>query len=139
MGIGVVLLLSLPIIFKKAFGPIVETIRIKQQIGGELICKSTYLADIQSWDYLIDYKYKPENKESFDIGRGEYYGRDWSKEDQIRKMGDWLILKTGSKYGADKLLIGKIGLPNWNSFEISPAKIKKDSFWLTKDIIVKNG
>lgn len=138
VGVGILLLASLPIIFKMAFGPIVETVTIKQKIGGELICRSTYMADFQSWDYLVDYKYKSENMDTIEIGRGEYYGRNWDQNDQIIRMGNWMVLSTGNKYGADKLLIGKIDESNWQTFEITPSSVKADSFWLSKNIIIKD-
>ena len=132
--IGIILLLI--IIFIEAFRTRVETIEIEQLIGGKLICESTYMADIQSWYYFVDYKYKKENNEIIEIGKGEYFSREWNKDEQLKKIGDWLILHTGGEFKTDKLLIGKAGNSNWKTFEISPSVIEKDNFWKSKDINV---
>lgn len=134
LGLGLILLISFPILFKQAFGPIEEIINIKQQIGGELICESTYSADLQSSYYFINFKYKKENGEIVDIGNGSYFGRDWNKDDQLKKIGNWLILKTGGEYDSDKLLIGKSDSKQWGFFEISPAEIQKDKLWIDQKI-----
>jgi hypothetical protein len=130
--IGIVLLLL--IIFIEAFRSREETIEIEQIIGGKLICESTYMADIQSWYYFVDYKYQKENDEIIEIGKGEYFSREWKKDEQLKKIGDWLILQTGGEFKTDKLLIGKANNSNWKTFEISPSIIEKDNFWKSKDI-----
>ena len=94
------------------------------------------MADIQSWYYFVDYKYKKENNEIIEIGKGEYFSREWNKDEQLKKIGDWLILHTGGEFKTDKLLIGKAGNSNWKTFEISPSVIEKDNFWKSKDINV---
>ena len=138
LGIGLILLIIFPIIFKQAFGPIDEEVIIKQETGGELICNSTYSADIQSWYYFVDYKLKKENGEIIEIGKGEYFGREWNKDEQIKKMGRWLVLQTGEEFKTDKLLIGKATKSNWKSFEVSPYEITNDSFWKSENIYVNN-
>lgn len=137
LGVGLILLISLLILFKQAFGPTNEIIEIKQDIGGKLICKSEYNADLASWFYDIDFEYQSESGNLTKIGSGEYYGRDWNKDEQIRMIGKWAILKTGSKFDSDKLLIGKIGNENWQEFKFSPVEIAKDSLWISKKIFVK--
>ena len=108
VGICLILLVSLPILFKQAFGPIKKSIEIKQEIGGKLICNSEYNADLASWFYDIDYEYVSEKGDSITIGSGEYYGQEWDMNEQIQKIGEWMILKTGAEYGADKLLLSLI-------------------------------
>jgi hypothetical protein len=137
LGFGLILLISLLILFKQAFGPTNEIVEIKQEIGGKLICKSEYNADMASWFYDIYFEYQSENGNLSKIGSGEYYGRDWNKDEQIIKIGNWAILKTGSEFSADKLLIGKIGENKWREFKISPTEIEKDSLWVSKKIFVK--
>lgn len=136
MGLGLVLLFSFPIIFKQAFGPIAETVIIKQDIGGELICNSTYSADIQSWYYCVDYKFHKENGEIIEIGKGEYFSREWNRYEQLHKMGEWLVLQTGGEFKTDKLLIGKDTNQNWKSFEISANEITNESLWKSQNIYV---
>ena len=122
------------IIFKQAFGTKEEIIEIEQLIGGKLICESKYMADIQSWYYFIDYKYKDDNGKLFKIGQGEYFGRDWEKSEQLKKISNWVILQTGGEFKSDKLLIGKLDSNNWKTFEISPNNIEKDKLWISKNI-----
>ena len=122
------------IIFKQAFGTKEEIIEIEQLIGGKLICESKYMDDIQSWYYFIDYKYKDDNGKLFKIGQGEYFGRDWEKSEQLKKISNWVILQTGGEFKSDKLLIGKLDSNNWKTFEISPNNIEKDKLWISKNI-----
>ncbi len=137
LGISLLFLISCPILIKQAFGPLNEIIEIDQEIGGKLICKSEYNADMASWFYDIDFEYETENGNINKIGSGEYYGRDWMKNEQIIEVGEWMILKTGGEFSADKLLIGKIGEDEWKEFKISPSVIEKDSLWISKNISVK--
>ena len=120
-----------------AFDTEYETVKIEQNIGGQLICNSVYNADHHSWQYDIDYYYLPPNKDTIQVGSGSYYGREWEKNEQIIKYDDWLILKTGGFHDADKLLIGKKGATSWMEFEISPETIEKDSLWISKSIYSK--
>ncbi|MBK6331204.1 MAG: hypothetical protein IPF62_12085, partial [Bacteroidetes bacterium] len=87
------------------FGPEYEKVDIKQNIGGNLICKSVYTADHHSWEYNIDYKYIDTKGDTLDFNNGGYYGREWNKDEQIKKYNNWMILKTGSFHGSDKLII----------------------------------
>jgi hypothetical protein len=66
-------------IFIEAFRTRGETIEIEQLIGGKLICESTYIADIQSWYYFLNFNYQKENGETINIGKGEYFSREWKK------------------------------------------------------------
>jgi hypothetical protein len=65
--------------YKLAFRTRGETIEIEQLIGGKLICESTYIADIQSWYYFLNFNYQKENGETINIGKGEYFSREWKK------------------------------------------------------------
>lgn len=137
LGIFLLILIGCPLLIKQAFGPLNEIVEINQEIGGKLICKSEYNADLDSWFYDIDFEYESENGNVNKIGSGAYYGRNWKKDEQIIEFGEWMILKTGGGFGADKLLIGKIGEDEWKEFKISPAEIEKDSLWVAKNISVK--
>ena len=137
MGICLLLIIGCPILIKQAFGPINEIVEIDQEIGGKLICKSEYNADMASWFYNIDFLYESEKGKINRIGSGEYYGRSWNKDEQLFEVSEWMILKTGAEFGADKLLIGKTSEDNWKEFKISPSEIEKDSLWISKNILVK--
>ena len=56
------------------------------------------------------------------------------KKEQLKKIGEWLVLQTGGEFNTDSLLIGKEDYSNWNSFEISSDKTEKDSLWKSKNI-----
>ncbi len=129
---GLISLLIYGIVY--AFEPEYETVVIEQKVGGQLICKSVYIADHHSWQYDIDYSYLAPNKDTIRIGSGSYYGREWEKNEQLERYGNWLILKTGGFQKVDKLLIGKVDSSKWMNFEISSEKIEKDSLWISQDI-----
>ena len=71
------------------FGPEYENVEIKQNIGGNLLCKSVYNADHHSWQYDIDYKYVDIKGDTLDFNNGGYYGREWNKDEQIKKYNNW--------------------------------------------------
>jgi hypothetical protein len=116
------------------FGPKYETVKIKQNIGGKLICESVYNADIHSWQFDIDYKYINNNGDTLDFENGSYYGREWEKDEQIKKYNNWLILKTGAWYGSDKLIIKNILSDTTKVFDIDNQFIENDSLWKAKNI-----
>jgi len=117
-----------------AFLPEYKTIEIPQKIGGKLICEMEYISDHHSWDYIIDYSYKPENGETKFIGNGVYSGREWNENEQFVKIGKWTVLKTGNHHGSDKIIYGDIKTNEWNEYEFTPQTIEKDSLWKTKKI-----
>lgn len=137
LGLCLILIISLPFVLRQAFGPLNERVEIEQDIGGVLICNSEYNADLGSWFYDIDYQYRNKNGKSTNIGSGEFYGQEWNKDEQIQKMGEWMVLKTGGEHGADKLLIGNMNYGQWKIFKISPDEIEKDSLWKSKNIFTK--
>ncbi len=136
LAIGFILLISIPLIFKIAFGPTIENVEINQTIGGKLVCKSIYNADMGSWYYDINYEYYGEEGQAIKVGTGEYYGREWYKNEQLLKIGEWYILKTGYNYDRDKLLVGDLSEDNWKEIIISPNTIKEDSLWKAEGILV---
>ncbi|MFY7810511.1 MAG: hypothetical protein ACOVQ2_02155 [Flavobacterium sp.] len=116
------------------FGPEYENVEIKQNIGGNLLCKSVYNADHHSWRYNIDYKYVDIKGDTLDFNNGGYYGREWNKDEQIKKYNNWLILKTGSFYGSDKIIVKNIKTDTTNVFEIDNEFIEEDSLWKIQNI-----
>ena len=116
------------------FGPEYENVEIKQNIGGNLLCKSVYNADHHSWQYNIDYKYVDIKGDTLDFNNGGYYGREWNKDEQIKKYNNWLILKTGSFHGSDKIIVKNIKTNTTNVFEIDNEFIEKDSLWKVQNI-----
>lgn len=116
------------------FGPEYETVQIEQNIGGKLICESVYNADHHSWQYDVDYKYIDVNGDTLDFKSGGYYGREWDKNEQIRKYDNWLILKTGSWHGSDRLIIKNILSDTTKIFDIDNQFIESDSLWKSKKI-----
>jgi hypothetical protein len=115
--------------FLTAFDPEYDHVNIKQNIGGMLICNSVYIVDHQSWQYDISYKYKLNNEDTIDIGNGTYYAREWNKDEQLIKYKNWLILKTGSNFSADKIIVGSLDTKKWTAYDFTPEHIEKDSLW----------
>jgi len=115
--------------FLTAFDPEYDQANIKQNIGGMLICNSVYNADHHSWQYDISYKYKLNNEDTIDIGNGTYYAREWNKDEQLIKYRNWLILKTGSGFRADKIIVGRVEDEKWIAYNFTPERIEKDSLW----------
>jgi len=115
--------------FLTAFDPEYDQANIKQNIGGMLICHSVYHADHHSWQYDISYKYKLNNGDTIDIGNGTYYAREWNKDEQLIKYRNWLILKTGSGFRADKIIVGRVEDEKWIAYNFAPEHIEKDSLW----------
>lgn len=116
------------------FGPEYETVKIKQGIGGKLLCNSVYTADQHSWQYDIDYKYIDLKGDTVDFKSGSYYGRDWKKDEQILKFHKFMILKTGSGYGSDRLIIKNTQTDSAKVFDIDDKFIEKDSLWRIQNI-----
>lgn len=119
---------------RAGFGPEYETVQIEQNIGGKLICESVYNADHHSWQYNVDYKYIDIKGDTLDLKSGSYYGREWNKDEQIRKYNDWLILKTGSWHGSDRIIIKNIQSDTIKIFDIDNQFIESDSLWKSKNI-----
>ena len=115
------------------FGNIYETVEIKQDIGGKLICNSVLL-DIRAWEYDVDYKYININGDTLDFKYGVYKLRVWKKDEQIKKYNDWLILKTGYWYGSDRLIIKNIQSDTTKIFDIDQQFIEIDSLWKVQNI-----
>ena len=78
--IGLVLF---PIILYQAFGPDEESVIISQEIGGILICNSTYNADIHSWYYDVDYLYQDQEGNQYELGSVRYRNVDWPYNEQV--------------------------------------------------------
>lgn len=116
------------------FGPEYETVQIEQNIGGKLICESVYNADHHSWQYNVNYKYIDIKGDTLDLKSGSYYGREQNKDEQIRKYNDWLILKTGSWHGSDRIIIKNIQSDTIKIFDIDNQFIESDSLWKSKNI-----
>jgi len=136
-GLTTILMIIYSVKFFKdgaGFGPEYETVEIKQNIGGKLICKSVYNADHHSWQYVINYKYIDIKGDTLDFNSGGYYGREWNKDEQIKKYNDWLILKTGSWHGSDRLIIKNIQTDTTRIFDIDNQFIERDSLWVAQNI-----
>lgn len=129
------------------FGPEYETVVINQNIGGELICNSVYTADLQSYYFDIKYTYCFAG-DTINIGSGYYYGKEWKKEEQLHKYGNYLLLKTSANRFYDNLLIAnnninehinitpkllnyqdeiKLNSYENNDYEMRISKIKQDT------------
>ena len=125
----VILFVIVIILFVISFMPRHKTVKIKQDIGGVLICHSIYNADHHSWQYNVDYEYQLNDSLKIKIGDGVYYGREWKQDEQLIKYKDWIILKTGGWIGSDKLIIGKINRKVWKEYLICHEEIQRQEMW----------
>jgi hypothetical protein len=116
------------------FGPEYETIEIEQNIGGKLICESVYNADHHSWQYDVMYKYSVEDGDSINLGYGGYYGREWYKNEQLIKQDNWLILKTGSFHGSDRIILKNTQTDSTIIYDINDQFIENDILWRSQQI-----
>ncbi|MFA6261127.1 MAG: hypothetical protein WC760_06660 [Bacteroidia bacterium] len=124
------IVIGLKVIFgPSGFGPEYDSVLIDQKIGGKLLCYSEYNADIQSWQYDINYKYIDLIGDTFDFKSGSYHGRGWEKDERVLRFGKFLILKTGAWYGSDRLIIKNILTDSTRIFDIDNKFIEKDSLW----------
>ena len=137
-GIAILVIIGIGILFIGlvywAFQPEYRTVEIEQNIGGKLICEMEYVSDHHSWDYIIDYSYKPENGDIIFIGNGIYSGREWNEDEQLVKMDKWTVLKTGNRHDSDKIIYGDINTNEWKEYDFTPQTIENDSLWRTKNI-----
>ena len=115
-----------------AFQPEFKTVEINQEIGGKLICKMEYYPDHHSWNYIINYEYETQNGKIQNLVQGVYSGREWNEDEQLVKINDTYVLKTGNFDGSDKIIYGNIETNNWNEYEFTPQKIENDSLWKAK-------
>ncbi|AFU69393.1 hypothetical protein P700755_002646 [Psychroflexus torquis ATCC 700755] len=132
--IGMIVLVINIIISPSGFGPEYESIEIKQNIGGKLLCESVYNADLHSWQYDVTYKYLMENGDSINLGYGGYYGRQWDKNEQLIKQDNWLILKTGSFHGSDRIILKNTKTDSTIIYDINNQFIENDILWRNQEI-----
>jgi hypothetical protein len=120
---------------KNALTDTTYVVSIPQKIGGELLCQVHYSNDFHSWDYYVNYTYTTNKEDSIEIGSGRYSGEDWKRNEQIKSIGNWYALKTGSDWKSDKLLIGKIDSGNkWKEYVFSPEIIESERLWQTAQV-----
>ena len=132
--IGMVALAIKTLFGPSGFEPSYETIEIKQNIGGKLLCKSEYNADLHDWQYQISYNYITNNRDSINLGDGTYKGREWEKNEQLIKLGNWLILKTGSWSGSDRIILKNTLTDSLLVYNLNDEFIENDSLWKVQKI-----
>lgn len=120
--------------FNEAFGEDKYSVRIDQNIGGELICDVTYSADLQTWYYFIDYKYINPNGEIFDFGNGLYQGVKWHENNQLFKFKKWTVLPTETDFGSIKVISFDLISNQKSDFIIEPSVIQENSIWKSENI-----
>jgi hypothetical protein len=136
LGISLILLLGFIYMLLHAFDPEYDKVEIEQNIGGILICNSIYNSDIHDWQYDINYEYQSKDNKIYKIGNGTYHTREWSRNEQFKKYGNWYILKTGNWYGTDKVIIGNFTSKKWKDYEFTPENIEKEKLW--KELNIKS-
>jgi len=111
-----------------------QTVIIKQEIGGELICNSVYAADHHSWMHSINYTYVNNKADTFNLHSGNYDGRYWEENEQVQMYDKFLILPTAYSKSYDRLIIKNIQTKSLNVYDFNPNSIEKDSLWKSQNI-----
>ncbi|TKB99131.1 hypothetical protein [Pedobacter cryophilus] len=127
--IGILLIILLIYGIFTSFDPVYSSTKIKQKIGGVLICNTIYNADHHTWQYDVNYKYQASNDSVYEIGQGTYYSREWNQDEQLIKYGKWIILKTGNWAGSDKIIVGNLKSKEWTEYKFTPENIEKSNIW----------
>jgi hypothetical protein len=130
LGIGIILIS----LVYWALQPEFKTVEINQNIGGKLVCKMEYYPDLHSWEYIINYEYKFKNGKTLNLGQGIYSGREWNEDEQLVKVNNLYVLKTGNFHGSDKIIYGDFKSKKWKEYEFTSKGIENDSLWKTKNI-----
>jgi len=119
------------IVSPSGFGPDYDSAKIKQNIGGTLMCRSVFTADIHDWQHDVSYDYVPaDSNRAVYIGSGTYYNRPWEKNEQLVRYRDWLILKTGGMGDFDRVIIGDVKTNQWKEYDFSEESIVSDQLWM---------
>ncbi|MDD6211022.1 MAG: hypothetical protein PUB21_10495 [Bacteroidales bacterium] len=116
------------------YEPKFETTVIEQKIGGKLLCNSSYFVDLRSYDFFINYTYINASGDTIDFEGGTYNGREWEKDEQIVKLGKFLILKTGSSHDSDKLIIKNIQTNETKTIVLDRYFVENNTLWKIQNI-----
>jgi hypothetical protein len=106
---------------KCSIHPLKGEIIIPQEIGGELICKFLDYSNQKKKYCKVQFNYKTKENKIFRIGEASYFEKKWTRNDQIRKYRNWLILETGSNF-QDKVYIADSIRQNWKAYYFQPSK-----------------
>jgi hypothetical protein len=109
------------------------TKKLKQSIGGNLICDVHFYTDFQEAVHIINYSYIDENGKIYKLGLGRYT-EGWERQEQLLKYKSWIILPTSDSRESDKLIIGNLKENVWKEFIISPEEIEKNPIWSSRKI-----
>ena len=134
--VGMIILAIKIFVGPSGFGPDYDNAEIKQIIGGKLLCKSIHTADFQSFETDVNYKYLTKYGDTIKLGDGTYFNSEWEKDEQLQKLGNWLILITGSMDGYDRIILKNIKTNSMRIFDINDNFIENDSLWKSKKIKV---
>lgn len=133
------ILFVLQLLIANAFEEEHSTISIDQKIGGQLICEETYMPDIHSWRYFINYSYKDSADNIQKIGEGSFYGLDWNHKVQLMQLGELTILPSHDGYAQAKLIIGSLEKNEWKEHYFSAELITSNPRWAEKGIQIHRG
>ena len=108
--------------------------RIKQNIGGVLICQARSEADLHNFTWDVAYTYEDPDKNIYDIGGGTFFDKDWEENEQLIKFRKWTILATGNDQNSEKLIIGQLDSNTWKEYPFIPNEIELTNLWKSKNI-----
>ncbi len=115
-------------LLKSSFETEYESVEIKQDIGGILLCNSVDNSDHQSSNFRVSYKWNYKGY-TIDIGEGIYNNRNWNKDEQLIKFNNWLILKTGADFNTDKIFVGRLDRKKWDEYRFTAKEIEAQQMW----------
>ena len=106
---------------------------IKQNIGGLLVRNIHHYNDFHSYDYDIEYSYSDKFDSINKIGSGSFHGQEPPKDEQLIRLGKWIIFKTSGDRDKDFVYIGSSN-NFWTKYEISPETIEQKDLWKAQKI-----
>jgi len=87
------LFIAIPVIFLKlAFGPLHDSITIDLGPEGEMICDQIYNGDFANEFYDVTMSLETPSGKKWDFGSVTFHDRDWSKQVNITRVGNWLVI-----------------------------------------------
>lgn len=106
---------------------------LTQNIGGSLVRYIHHYNDFHSYDYDIEYSYSDKLDSINKIGSGSFHGQEPPKDEQLIRLGKWIIFKTSGDRDKDFVYIGSSN-NCWTKYEISPETIEQKVLWKAQKI-----
>lgn len=94
IGLGILLLIIVTIFIclRLAFGPLHDTVTIDLGAEGELVCDEIYNADLADVFYDVQMILKTSNGRRWDLGSVTFHHETWPQQIKPTRVGDWLVI-----------------------------------------------